>query len=139
MTTLFLKRVGNALLPEGDESVSMLASVPFGKSLKCKVWQPRNIRAHRLFFAVCKRIGDGVGRDAEQIATVFKLAADHVEIIRSKNYGEIRVPKSIAFDKMDNVAMSEFMQKCFDIALSEWGIEPESLADLIDPKTEVRG
>ena len=138
MTTLFLKRVGNSLVPDGDESVSALSEVPFGKSLKCKVWQPRNIRAHRLFFAVCKRIGDGVGRDAEQIATVFKLAADHVDIIRSKNYGEIRVPKSIAFDKMDNVAMSAFMEKCFAIALSEWGIEPASLADLLDSKTEKR-
>lgn len=139
MTTLYLKRVGNMLAPDGDESIGALASIPFSKPLKCKVWQPRNIRAHRLFFAVCRRIGDGIGRDEEQIATVFKLAAGHYDTIHSKSYGEIRVPKSIAFDKMDNVAMSAFMQKCFDIAMTEWGIEAASLEDLIDPRTEARG
>ena len=138
MTTIYLRRVGNALAPDGDESISAFSALPFAKLLKCKVWQPRNIRAHRLFFAVCRRIGDGIGRDEEQIATVFKLAAGHYETIHSKSYGEIRVPKSIAFDKMDETKFSEFMQKCFEVALQEWGIPPESLADLIDSKTEIR-
>lgn len=138
MAKLFLKRVGFYLVPDGDESVSALAGLPLGKSFMAEVKQPRNVQHHRLFWAVCKRIGDGVGRDAEQIATVFKLATGHYEVIRSKHHGELRIPKSISFGRMGQDEFREFFDRCVAVALSEWGIEPEALADLIDPKTERR-
>ncbi len=138
MTVLFLRRVGNALLPDGDESISELLSIPFGKSLKAEVKMPRNPRFHRLYFALCKRIADGVGRDAEEISTVFKFAAGHVDQIHSKTYGYIRVPKSISFAKMDEASFRKFFDDCVRVALVEWGIEAASLADLLDPKTEIR-
>lgn len=138
MATLFLRRVGNALFPDGDESISALMDVPFGKSLKAEIRQPRNPAFHRLYFALCKRIGDGIGKDAEDISTVFKYATGHLETFRSKHHGEIRVPKSISFAKMDDIAFRVFFNKCLDVALTEWGIEPASLSDLIDPRTEIR-
>jgi hypothetical protein len=138
MATLFLKRVGFYLVPDGDESVSALSSLPFGKSLKAEVKQPRNPAFHRLYFALCKRIADGVGRDAEEISTVFKFATGHVDQIHSKTYGYIKIPKSISFAKLDETAFREFFNACVAVALDEWGIEPEALSDLIDPKTEIR-
>lgn len=138
MTTLFLRRVGNTLAPDGDESVSELLSLPFGKSFKAEVKLPRNPRFHRLYFALCKRIADGIGRDAEEISTVFKFATGHIEQIHSKTYGYIKVPKSISFAKLDETAFRKFFDACVAVALTEWGIEAEALADLLDPKTEVR-
>lgn len=138
MAKLFLKRVGFYLVPDGDESVSALAGLPFGKSFMAEVKQPRNVQHHRLFFAICKRIGDGIGRDAEQIVTIFKLATGHYETIRSKNHGELRIPKSIAFGNMSQDDFRIFFDRCVVVALEEWGIEPEALADLIDSKTERR-
>lgn len=138
MAKLFLKRVGYYLMPDGEESVSALSSLPFGKSFQADIKQPRNIQHHRLFFAICKRIGDGIGRDAEQIATVFKLATGHYETIRSKKHGELRIPKSISFSSMGQDDFRTFFDACVEVALSEWGIEPSALADLIDPKTEMR-
>ncbi len=138
MTTLFLRRVGNALFADGDESISELLSLPFGKTLKAEIKQSRNVQFHRLYFALCKRIADGVGRDAEEISTVFKFATGHVDQIHSKTYGYIKIPKSISFAKLDETAFREFFNHCVQVALTEWGIEPESLADLIDPKTDIR-
>ncbi len=138
MTTLFLRRVGNALHADGDESVSELMSLPFGKLFKAEVKQSRNIRFHRLYFALCKRIADSVGRDADEISTVFKFATGHIEQIHSKTYGYIKVAKSISFAKLDEQAFRTFFNRCVEVALSEWGIEADALADLIDPKTEIR-
>lgn len=134
MTTLYLKRVGFYLVPDGEESVSALAMLPFNKSFKAEVKQPRNPAFHRLFFAICKRIGDGVGHDAEQIATVFKLATGHYDTIKSKRHGELKIPKSISFAQMDQTSFSEFFEKCVLICYDEWGIPADALADLLAPQ-----
>lgn len=136
MTALYVKRVGNTLVPDGDESVSAITSVPFGKSLKAEIKMQRNVQHHRLFFAMCKRIGDGCGIDAEKIATVFKIATDHYDVVVSKRHGEIRVPKSISFAKMDQTQFREFFERCVQTAYNEWRIDPADLADLLEPKTE---
>lgn len=123
---------------DGDESVSEMLSLPFGKLFKAEIRQSRNIAFHRLYFALCKRIADGVGRDAEEISTVFKFATGHTDQIHSKTYGYIKIPKSISFAKLDETGFREFFNQCIRVALTEWGIEPSSLSDLIDPKTEMR-
>lgn len=116
-----------------------LLSLPFNKSLRAEVKAPRNPSFHRLYFAICKRIGDGIGKDAESISTVFKYATGHYDVIRTKSYGEVKVPKSISFAKLDETGFRQFFDKCVETALSEWGIEASSLADLIDPRTEQYG
>lgn len=138
MTILYLRRIGNALYPDGDESISELLKLPFGKSFRAEVKQPRNVQFHRLYFALCKRIADGVGRDAEEISTIFKFATGHVEQVHSRTYGYIKVPRSISFAKLDNAAFTEFFSKCVEVALTEWGIDGADIADLVDPRTEVR-
>ncbi len=138
MSVLYLRRVGNALFPDGDEAIVELVKLPFGKPLRAEVKQPRNPAFHRLFWALCARIASGIGAEPENIATIFKFATDHVEKIHSKTYGYIKVPKSISFAKMDETDFRAFFNHCVLIALNEWGIEPESLSDLIDPKTEIR-
>ncbi len=138
MTVLFLVKSGNALHPADDASICEFARLPFAKPLKCEVKQPRNPQFHRLFFALCSRIASGVGRDAEEIATVFKFATGHVDQIHSKTYGYIKIPKSISFAKLDDTGFRKFFDECVLVATAEWGIPAESLSDLLDPKTEKR-
>lgn len=139
MTILYLIKSGNALHPADDASIGEFARLPFSKPLRCEVKQPRNPAFHRLYFALCKRIADGVGKDAEDISTVFKFATGHVDRIRSKSYGDIMVPKSISFAKLDNTSFRAFFEKCVLVATTEWGIEATAFSDLLDPKTEIRG
>lgn len=134
MAELYLKRVGMALWPDGDASVCEFAKIPFGKSLKAEVKQPRNPRYHRWFFAICHRIAGGVGSDAETVANVFKYATGHVEIVKTKTYGEIKIPKSISFAQLDDLAFHEFVEKCIACAYQEWRIDPADLADLLVPQ-----
>ncbi len=137
MTILYLRRVGNALFPDGDESICELLKLPFGKSLKAEIRQPRNPAFHRLYFALCHRIADGIGSDAEAISTVFKYATGHVETVKTKTYGEVKIPKSISFAKLDNTGFREFFNKCTAVAFTEWGLDASAFSDLLDPKTEI--
>lgn len=138
MAEIFLKRVGNALWPDGDESVCELAKLHFGKPLKAEVKQPRNPRFHRLYFALCHRIANGIGSEAETVSSVFKFATNHVDIIKTKSYGDVKVPKSISFAKLDETSFREFFNRCLVVAFEEWGLDAEAFADLLDSKTEQR-
>jgi len=138
MAELFLKRVGMALWPDGDASVCEFAKLPFGKALKAEVKQPRNPAFHRLYFALCHRIAGGIGSDAETISNVFKFATGHTDSIKTKSYGEVKIPKSISFSKMDGTQFREFFDRCIAVAFTEWGLDAEAFADLLDQKTEQR-
>lgn len=143
MSVLWLKRVGNALVPDADDSASQLARLPFGKALRAEVKQPRNTRHHRLYFALCHRIADAVGSTAENVSDLLKIETGHCDIIRSKKYGEIRLPKSIAFASMTQDEFSKFFERCVLCVYENWGIARAdvlvAVGDLLDSKTEKRG
>lgn len=131
---LWLTRDGNVLHPADTESLVQFAKIPFDKALQAEMKQPRNPRYHRWFFKICSRISEGVGSDAETIANVFKHATGHVTIVKTKSYGDVMFPKSISFAKMDDIKFHEFVERCIACAYTEWGIPPESLADLLAPQ-----
>lgn len=128
----FAKRTGTGLQPDGDESLVEFAKLPFGKTLHVTVKQERSGAHHRLYWAVCRRIANGVGTSAENVDELFKLATGHFEIIRSKSQGEIHRTKSISFAKMEQAKFREFFDACLVVAFTEWGIEPEAFADLLE-------
>lgn len=132
MAEIWMRRVGNALFPDGDESIAELTKLPFGKSMRVTTKLPRNARFHRLYFAVCARIAGGVGQTSENISDVLKIATGHYTTIKSKTHGEIRIPKSIAFQAMTQTDFNDFYERCLVVIFSEWGIERAALSDLID-------
>ena len=133
MTFLFVQKVGDALVPDSDESREILEKLAPGRSYRCEVKQPRNLQFHRLYFALCQRIGSGVGLTAENVSDLFKLATDHVTVIKTKA-GMVKVPKSISFQAMDNTEFSAFFERCVAAAYEHWGIDPADVADLLAPE-----
>lgn len=133
---LWLKRVGNALYADGDDSACEFSKIPFGKTLRAEIKQPRNPAFHRLYFALCHRIASGIGSDAETISNIFKFATGHVDTIKTKSYGQVEIPKSISFSKMDNGQFSSFFEKCVVVCYEEWKIDPAQLEDLLVPEAQ---
>lgn len=132
MTTLWLRRVGNSLFPDGDESIAELSKIAFDKSLRCEVKQPRNSQHHKLFWSVCARVASGIGAESDAVCDVLKIATGHYTLIRSKSYGEIKLPKSISFAKMDQTQFRTFFDKCMETIFTEWGIDRNAFSDLLD-------
>ena len=136
MADLWLRRAGGALYPDGDDSAAVFEKIPRDKPLHCEIKVPRSTQMHRLFWALCQRIAQGMGRDditADTVCTEFKLATGHCDIYRSKRYGEVRVPRSIAFHKMDNIEFRDFFNRCCNVAYETWHIDPAAVADLLAP------
>lgn len=132
MTVLWLRRAGNALYPDGDESVAEFSKLRFGKPLHCEVKQPRNGAHHRLFWAICARVANGIGADSENVSDVLKIASGHYTLVKSKSLGEVKLPKSISFAAMDQTDFAQFFERCLVVIFEEWGIDREAFSDLID-------
>lgn len=143
MTVLWLKRVGNALFPDGDDSSAQFAKLPFGKSLRAEVKLPRNVRHHRLYWGLVHRIAAATGTEPEVISDLLKIETGHCVTIKSKRYGQLHLPQSISFAKMDQSQFRDFFESCVKIIYENWGIERadvlEVVSDLLAPKTEKHG
>lgn len=137
MSDFFAMREGMNLRPYGAESAAVLAKLPLTKMLHVEVKQPRNGKHLRLYWTLCKRIGDALGMADEDISDVLKLRTGHVREIKTK-HGVERVPKSISFAAMDQTAFSAFWEKCVIVVTQEWGIAREDIlacvADLLEDK-----
>lgn len=136
MVDLWLKRVGVALLPDGDESIAAFSKIPFNKPLRAEVKQPRNVQHHKLFWSIVHRVADGIGSEPENVCDVLKIATGHCTTVKTKTHGTLSLPKSISFAKMDQTAFSEFFEKCLVVIFQEWGIDRSAFADLIADKRE---
>lgn len=124
-----VKRNGQ-LLPDSVESQTEFDKIPIEKHLQVEVRQPRNAKHARLYWKLCSRIGNGIGKDAEWVSNAFKIELGHVSIYR---YGgkDHMVLGSVAFDKLDQIGFDAFWKNCLEIMYCVWKIEPESVADLV--------
>lgn len=111
-----------ALKPWGAESAAIVGKVAFGKPVEVTVRSPRNSKHSALFWVLCHRIGDAIGVDAENVSDLLKIETGHCDIIRSKKHGELRLPRSISFAKMDQETFGKFFAKCLAVIEAEWGI-----------------
>lgn len=130
MATIFVKRVGYGLVPDGEESLSEFDSIPRNVTLKAEIWQPRRLPFHKLFFKLCQRIGQGIGKSTEWVENAFKIETDHFDIFEYRGQEKL-VLRSIAFHNMDQIEFEKWFNECVDIAYRRWGIDPASVADLL--------
>ena len=143
MTTLWVIRSGNALHPADDESVVEFASIPFGKPMKAELTQPRHGGRHRFFWKLCHQIGKAVGAPAANIADILKIETGYCEIVRSKKYGELRLPKSISYAAMSETDFAVFVEDCIRAIYENWAIVRADIMpavnEMLAPKTERHG
>lgn len=139
---LWLKRIGEGLWPDAADSNAEFEKLPRNVLLRCEIKQPRNVGRHRLYWGLCHRIADAVGMEPENVSDMLKIETGHCDIVQSKKYGEIRLPKSIAFGNMDEEAHRLFFEQCVSVIYSQWGVARrevlEAIGDLLEPKTEMR-
>lgn len=133
MSVYWAIREGMTLRPYGAESASLFARTPFSKVVRVEVKEPRNAKFHRKYWLLCARIGDAVGVDSENISDLLKIETGHCTIVKSKTYGELRLPRSISYAAMDNAAFSIFFERCVQVICDTWGIaKPDVLAAVED-------
>jgi hypothetical protein len=134
MAEFWCEKIAGALRPVDAESYDEFQKIPIGKPLHVEVKQPRNAAFHRLYWALCARIAEARGVTSENVSDVLKIATGHFTLARTKSYGDIHIPKSISFAKMDETEFRSFFERCVLVVYEEWQIEPESVNDLLLPQ-----
>jgi hypothetical protein len=117
---LMLFRRGSQLMPIGALDSETLMRLPAGKPLKVKVTQPRSVPQHRLYFAMLNLVCDNLDQDVtpEALHSWVKVRLGYTTTIRAKS-GEVQVPVSIAFDKMDQATFRAFFDAAKELLVTQ--------------------
>lgn len=123
--------MGNyALFPVYRADHEEFKRLKFQRVYTAKVWEPRNLKYHRLFFSLCNL----VVRNSEKWTTVdqfrkaFLIYAGFMEIVPGLNGVDVVVPDSMAFDRMDEETFdSEVMPMFWQVVARELKLDIEDL------------
>jgi hypothetical protein len=131
---LWIKRVGPALYPWSADFQEEFEKLPRGVSLRADITQPRNLEFHRLYWALCTRVGSGIGKDAEWVDWALKVETGHCDVFMTRAGREVLRVRSIAFDKMDEIRFRQYFEEVVIALYDLWKIPPDSVADLLLPR-----
>jgi hypothetical protein len=96
-------RVG--LVPADPETADAIAKMEDGECVLVRPIKIRSLRWHRLYFALCREIGQNQdpARDEDSIDYELRVLAGHYNVLHARKGNqlyEVRAPKRIAFDKL---------------------------------------
>ena len=126
-------RTINGLLPDDERATEALRGIKIGQTVAVEVTRPRNIQHHRLYWAMCTKIGNALDVAPENISDVLKLRTGHFVVVHTKT-GPVHLPRSISFAAMDQAAFREFFERCAKVISMEW--LPHMKADEIRAQIE---
>lgn len=131
-------RKGDSLVPADAESAAEFAKLANNKPMKIEAVRPRNVERLRLYWVFCTRIGNAIGQEREVVSDILKIATGHCVTVKTKS-GWQRLPRSIAFGKMEENDFGKFFDKCIVATCEELGMRRpdvlDAVADIIDGKT----
>ena len=138
MADIFLKKTLTGLVATDEEGKEALKRWKVGEVLKCSVRKPRSYHNHKHYFALLNMTFENQEQytSFEHFRKAVQLAAGHVDEIITID-GEITyIPKSIAYDTLDELefmkvfgdAMTVCAKILGDMNLDELRIEVERYA-----------
>ena len=110
----------SGLNPFGEEAEKLFRSMKIGDVVMVEIRRPRNPMQHRLYWQLCRTVAmnHDTLQNEEQVHQVIKILTGHTDIVRVGDQ-LIQVPRSIAFDKMDQKEFDQFFERAKDVVVSE--------------------
>jgi phosphoenolpyruvate carboxylase len=121
-TEIAMRREGNRLAPVDQIAADELGHIQIGKDVLVTVRVPRNIRQHRLAWAMAQKVAEACDwlHDREDAMDWLKIKARHVKIVHNPMTNHtLIVPKSIAFASLDQAAFSRLLNRMIFVICSE--------------------
>lgn len=105
------RRTLDGFAPANDDAAEFFGRVPLGKLVTLEGKQARNLKFHRLFFAILRLISDNSNPHINERAALHfaKLAAGVGETVTDSRGETHFVPGSISFGSMDQQAFDAFV------------------------------
>lgn len=141
---IYLLNTPSGLKPCYDEDYDKKKKLKIGETYKAKITVARNINLHRKYFALIncawayqnERVTKHFRESVDSFRKTVEIAAGHCETVYNlKLKSWIEIPKSIAFDKMDEMEFRDLYDRVKGILFSTFltGVdEDEFLANLIN-------
>jgi len=121
------KKLHNGIFPSDEDGAKLLQSIPQNAYCLVEYKKNRNYENHKRFFKFLDVAFDNQDfyEDKELLRKALQMASGHFEslVIKDKN-GNISthyIPKSIAFDEMDEAEFQALFKKCIGAFLSRYG------------------
>lgn len=116
MKLIFRKSHG-ALVPEDQEAQDAMAKIKHGDLVHVEVKRTRNLKHHRLYWALVNLVFDNQEKFAtpQQIHNALKEAAGLYETQMRLDGRPMRVLSSTSFEDMDQGAFAKYYDQCCDI------------------------
>lgn len=108
----FIKRNG-VLVPMDEDGRDLVAAMKDGRQVMVNVHPARSPRHHRLLFALLKLLVDGGAwqGDRDDLLDYLKIATHLVRTIVGADGTVYHVPKSIAWESMDQAAFARWFDR----------------------------
>jgi len=119
MAEILMRKMLGAFRPVDEAGEDALKAIPNGEIVKVKWSRPRNLKHHRLYWALMSILWQNQSRYAtiEELSDVVKCWTGHCTVIQG-NGREIRIPKSISFAKMDQTEFSQYWDRVVEFAVT---------------------
>lgn len=133
MTKAVFRKRGNALIPVDDKGLEILRAIKDERDVMVSVKVARNVRHHRLLFALLNLIVERTGKfeDTDQALVALKVACGLVDPYLDVHAGKTYfVPRSIAFKSMSQDEYQAFFDRGVYVALHRWFPPGTSEAEL---------
>ncbi len=130
-----------------EEGERMLQRLPAGELIEVDVRRPRNLKMHRLFYALMNLVWANVPHDTyptvDSLIVRMKIDTGHRTEMRFPTEGGFvtaYIPRSISFATMAQDEFDAFYQRCCDWVVREVipGITNEELLAEIEPMIGAR-
>ena len=122
MTAIFCRRTTSGLSPDDDAARDVLRKVKVGDVVRVEVRRPRNLSAHRRFFALVNLVYTNSEKfpSPDVARRVLTCRAGHALPYIIESTGEVLlIPESISFANMDQDEFDAFWQRVVKVVCEE--------------------
>lgn len=132
---IFVKKTLSGLVPASRTEFDKLqeSKLKLGDFYEVEIKKKRNVKFHRKFFALLNICFENQEQfdSIEEFRAYLTMKSGFVKVVDTGN-GQMFLPKSISFSKMDNTEFSEFYDRCFAQALMILDCTNEDLIEALN-------
>ena len=122
--TLFLSRIGNSLFAQSAMAIEQISTLQTGKEVKCVVTSPRNLKHHKMLFALLNIVWENqpdppMFPTLESLLDAIKIATGHTREIYDLDGNLYIAPASISFAEMDQENFRQWFDKAVNVIIEK--------------------
>jgi hypothetical protein len=131
-TTVYMRIVPGGAMCVNHAEASKLDDL-VGQEVKAVITKPRNIRFHKLYFALLKTAHDMARTEMnfEQFRAYCQAGSGHCDWVEHRD-GLVAVPRSISWGKMDETEFKRLYNDVLGFICETWVLDQEQLNRIVE-------